>query len=511
MTGCKEGSALESGSDTGESGTRTENPSQNGNGESSETSDVSETESGPSDTGSYVGNCADLETDSDAFCVLEEDGTVFLGKNIYEPFRPASITKVLTALVTLENVSPDNVVTVPERAVTEHLGILSSGVRPSFKPDETVTVRDLLYAMMLPSTNAAGNILAFHVAGGIEPFVALMNRKVKELGLSHSNFMNPHGMDEDGHYTCAYDMAVIEREAMKNETLRRVMGSSGYKIPATAYEAERNVYSTCGLINGNFRIEGVYAAKPGSTYLAKNSLVASVVRNGLTFHVCTLHSDEGYAQADMKNIIEYAYARKNGTMVNLTPFAHDVAIREIAGNGVTISYKIGFAVSSVRIVYWNLRYGTGAAVFHNACPDAHENTFFLNFAEKGAYTFQIFAKDYAGNEYPLVQSILFDGTEHAEGVAEWNGNRYLIDERGLLKTGIVETSYGCYGTNGDGSVCYGFVGNGFYAGSDGKLVSGWQTIRGETYYFQGDGRMATGKMMIGGVVHLFRDNGTMAE
>ncbi|MBR5738627.1 MAG: serine hydrolase [Lachnospiraceae bacterium] len=457
-----------------------------------------------------AGNCSDLITDSKAFAVVDDDGKLFLGKNMYEPLAPASITKVLTALVTAESVSLDNRVVVPEEAVTEHLGVMSSGVRPSFKPGETLTVRDLLYALILPSTNSAGNILAFHVAGSVEAFVQMMNEKVAELGLTHSHFMNPHGLDEDGHLTCAYDMAVILRAAVKNDNLRKILGALSYTIPATEYAPARQLYNNDGLVNQSVPLAGVYAGKPGSTNLAKGTLVTAIQRNGKHFYVCTLCSDEGYSGTDTCNITEYAYARLNGTKVSLKPILYDLSIVSEDESGATIRYKTAYRIVSARIVYWNVARGTGSAVFRNSAPADAVNDVRLSISEKGFYHVQVFYTDQNGKEEALQGEFLFDGKLNPAGRVDWNGHAYILDERGFVRTGGVETTEGCYYTNSSGALLSGFVGQ-FYAGKDYKLVTGWITNGDQRYFYQADGRMATGKLIIDGVLYTFSDNGVLQE
>ena len=456
-----------------------------------------------------VGNCDDLCVDSEAFCVLDDDG-IFLGKDIYEAYRPASITKVLTALVTVECVSLDNEIVIPEAAVRDHLGVLSSGVRPSFRPGELVTVRDLLYAMLLPSTNAAGNILAFHVAGSIEAFTEMMNRKVKELGGKNSNFMNPHGMDEDGHYTCAYDMALVMRAAAQQPELKKIMGTQSYRIGPTEYCSTRWVNSSCGLTNGNYVIQGVYAAKPGKTALAGTSLVTAVERNGKHFYVCTLHSDEGLNMADTRNVIDYAYARYTGVKTTLWPIPHNLKILREDDNGVLLSYQIENRASNVRVVFWDLKKGTASAVYGNHCPDGKENTYLLKFPYKGSFALQVFAANDEGVENFTEEYVLYDGEIQEMGINVVNGKRYAINPLGFLYTTIAETPFGCYGMYTDGEICRGFVGD-FFAGEDGRLVSGWVTYGGKKYYFQGDGRMARGRILIGGKLYEFNENGVLIE
>lgn len=456
-----------------------------------------------------AGNCADLRADSLSFAVVDDDGNLFLGRNMYAAYRPASITKVLTALVTVESVSLDNEVVIPEEAVTSHLAIYSSGVRPSFKPGERVTVRDLLYALILPSTNAAGNILAYHVAGSVEAFTAMMNDRMAEMRLTHSNFVNAHGLDEEGHYTCAYDMAMVLREAVHNETLKKILSTLSYSIPATEYSGVRSMNNTHTMIQS---YAGVFAGKPGSTYGAKGTLLTAVERNGKRFYICTMHTDEGLATVDTENIIEYAYARFNGTKTTLKPFPHEIRIVAEDESTVTVRYSTEHNAASARIVYWDLRKGTSSAVFINGTPVGQNVEYRFAVPAKGSYALQVFTKSAAGVEQPVQTAFLFDGQVNpADGFTDWNGQRFAFNGNGMLRIGAVELLNGeCYYANADGGLAKGFIGQ-FYAGPDYKLVSGWFEYGGHKFYAQADGRLVKGKMIIDGVLREFTDAGMLIE
>ena len=456
-----------------------------------------------------AGSCSDLRTDSLGFAVVDDDGNLFLGRNMYEAYRPASITKVLTALVTVESVSLDNEVLIPEEAVASHLAIYSSGVRPSFKPGEKVTVRDLLHALILPSTNAAGNILAMHVAGSIEAFTEMMNDRMAEMGLTHSHFVNAHGLDEEGHYTCAYDMAMVLREAVHNESLKKILGTLSYSIPATDYAGIRSMNNTHTMIHS---YPGVFAGKPGSTYGAKGTLLTAFERNGKRFYGCTMHSDEGLAALDTQNIAEFAYARFNGTKTTLQAFPHDIKIVAEDESSVTVRYSTEHNAARARVVYWDLRKGTSSAVFHNNTPVGQNVEYRFNVSQKGSYAIQVFTVDAAGKEKPVQTAFLFDGAVNpADGFTDWNGQRFAFDGKGMLRIGAVETMDGhCYYANADGGLGKGFIGQ-FYAGPDYELVSGWFEYGGQKFYAQADGRLVKGKMIIDGVLHQFTDGGMLIE
>lgn len=515
MAGCVEGPGVNDASETGsvrpagESDSGSETGS--GNETWSESHEELETmtpviESDPVE----AGNCSDLMTDSRSFAVVDDDGALFIGKNMYKAYRPASITKVVTALVTVESVSLDNKVVIPEAAVAEGVGIMSSGVRPSFKPGETVTVRDLLYALILPSTNSAGNILACHVAGSVPDFVEMMNDKMTELGLTHSHFANPHGMDAEGHYSCAYDMAVVLSAACQNPALKTILGAHSYAIPATEYTGIRSMNNTHAILSGAEPSTGAFAGKTGYTNGAKSTLLTAFERNGKRFYVCTMNSDEGLAPLDTKNVADYAYARYNGTLTSLEAFPHELTVVAEDANGLTVRYSTELNAVSARVVFWDLKTGTSTAVFVNNTPVGRNAECRITPPKKGSYAIQVFAQSASGKERPIQTAFLFDGQVNAEGLGTWNGQTFIFDSLGMLRTGAIETWDGCYYANADGGIGKGFIGQ-FYAGADYKIISGWFTAGGQTFYAQADGRLAKGKLIVDGVLHTFGDNGLLID
>ena len=148
-----------------------------------------------------------------------DSGAVIYGKNMHEHYYPASITKILTALIVVENCNLDDTVTFSRNAVYNvESGSSSAGIDVG----DTLTVRDCLYAMLLQSANEAANALAEHTAGSIDAFAKMMNDKAASLGCKDSHFANPSGLNDPEHYTSAYDYALISRAAFKNPTVPEI-------------------------------------------------------------------------------------------------------------------------------------------------------------------------------------------------------------------------------------------------------------------------------------------------
>ena len=216
--------------------------------------------------------------------VDQETGAVIFGQNIHLPYAPASITKLLTALVVIENCdSLDEMVTFSHDAVYNVES--GSGNALSLEEGDQLTVRDCLYAMILRSSNQAANALAEHVGGTRDGFVQMMNETIRELGCTESNFANPSGLNDDNQYVSAYDMAIISRAAFANETLLEINSADSYDLPATILNPDgRRVNMEHKLLITEDETSETYypyavAGKTGYTSIAGNTLV-TLAQNG---------------------------------------------------------------------------------------------------------------------------------------------------------------------------------------------------------------------------------------
>ena len=150
---------------------------------------------------------SNIAIEAEGGIVIDADsGAVLFGKNLHQTFYPASITKVLTALITLENCDLDEQVTFSHDAV---YNVESGSSNANLEAGDVLSVKDCLYALMIQSANEAGNALAEHISGSREAFAELMNQRAAELGCQDSHFANPSGLNDENHYTSAYDMALI--------------------------------------------------------------------------------------------------------------------------------------------------------------------------------------------------------------------------------------------------------------------------------------------------------------
>lgn len=461
---------------------------------------------------------SDLETDSSAYCVIDDAGNILLSKNPYAHLQPASMTKVLTALVVTESVSSlDEEVTVSEKAVTG-VSVMSSGLKPSLKPGEVFTVRELLYALLLPSTNAAANVLAEYVSGSNWAFAELMNQKCAALGLANSHFLNPHGLDQDGQYCSPYDMAMILRAAVQYSELRTILGAVDCTLGATDYAPARTFRTGHQILRGEIKNNGAFAGKSGWTVGANATLVTAYQRAGQKIYVCTMNSDEQCHFIDTVNLADKAYDMLKGTTTTLYPLVHDLTVTSADASGITVSWSYGNGVVKGRAVLIDNAVGTSTAEFTDfGAVSQGPRSMDIPLASPGIYLIQIFGSNARGQESVAFGYVLFTGEGKPDsGVFTFNRRDYWVSRRGFIQRGVIEAASGVY--FGDMNLFYliyeDFVttdGLVYYAGPQGKLLSGWQTIGSNTYFFQADGRRVSGKYIIAGELREFSDSGVLLK
>jgi len=196
-------------------------------------------------------------------------GRILYSKNMTAKKPMASTTKIMTALLALENCPLDAVVKVPEEAV----GIEGSSIYLRY--GEELTMEDLLYGLMLRSGNDAATAIACHLGGSVEGFAKMMNERAKELGAINTNFENPHGLHSKNHYTTAYDLALITRKALMNENFRKIVSTKIWKANREGYNYFYNKNKTL------YQYSGGDGVKTGYTQAAGRCLVTSATRNGM--------------------------------------------------------------------------------------------------------------------------------------------------------------------------------------------------------------------------------------
>lgn len=230
--------------------------------------------------------------------VIDADtGRILYEQDAHTRRGMASTTKIMTALIALENTSTDTIVTVDPRAC----GVEGSSVY--LFAGEKITMETLLYALMLQSANDAAEAIAYAVAGSIDGFAELMNRKADELGLTATHFENPHGLDGATHYTTAYELALIAAYAMENEIFAEIVGTIKKTVPLHNGEASRLLVNHNRLLREYDDIVGV---KTGYTKKCGRTLVSSAERNGIRLICVTL--DDGNDWADHRSLLDFGFS-----------------------------------------------------------------------------------------------------------------------------------------------------------------------------------------------------------
>lgn len=222
------------------------------------------------------------------FCA--DTGDVLFEQNADEQRLIASVTKIMTALVVLDSCDPEAIVTVsPECAAVE-------GSSAYIEAGETITVRELLYGLLMASGNDAASALACYVAGSEAAFADKMNEKAAAMGLSNSSFRNPHGLDAQGHYSTARDLAIMTCEALKYPLFAEIVGTKTYSSEKHSYMNHNKLLWSC---------EGCRGVKTGYTMAAGRTLVSCAERGGMTLICVTLHDPDDWT--DHKALYDWAF------------------------------------------------------------------------------------------------------------------------------------------------------------------------------------------------------------
>lgn len=227
-----------------------------------------------------------------AVLIEAQTGRVLYSHNSSQPLPMASTTKIMTALIALENGNLDDYVTVSLKAAYQE------GSSMYLKIDEKVRLEELLYGLMLSSGNDAAVAIAEHIAGDVPAFAAMMTKRAKELGAVNTEFKNPNGLDEEGHITTAQELALITREALKNPTFAKIVATKQIKMQRGTYTNHNKMLSY---------YEGATGVKTGYTKKCGRTLVSSAERNGLSLIAVTLNAPDDWN--DHMRMFDMAYSK----------------------------------------------------------------------------------------------------------------------------------------------------------------------------------------------------------
>lgn len=302
---------------------------------------------------SYADYNSELETKADIVLLFSlDDGTVIFSKNADKPSAPASLTKITTAILTIENCENlDTVITVPSYCITLLNGTGSS--MAGLKAGEELTVRQLLYCMLVKSANEAANILADYIGGGsIESFVGMMNDFAARVGAENTHYVNAHGLDAEGQYTTANDLAKIVKYALNLPIFMEICNSYKYTLPETNMSKERNFVSTNWMINPNFKTyyyEYIQGIKTGTTNQAGKCVVSKASKDGYNYLCVVMGAPEedvnGDGNPDNTAFLEtkkmYKWVFENIRLEKIVNTTDIVTVVDV---------KLAFGVDHVRLV-----------------------------------------------------------------------------------------------------------------------------------------------------------------
>lgn len=240
-------------------------------------------------------------------CLIDGNtGAVLYDKESTERMNPASTTKVMTALVVLENAELDEVFTFTETGVAEAFAGSSNLLT---QVGETFTVEDALHALMLKSANDFASQIAEYVGGSVAGFTDMMNAKAAELGCVNSHFNNAHGLTDENHWTCAYDLCLIMKAASENPDFVRIASKLEYVIPPTHLTPKRTITTHNNLIMpGDYFYEGSICGKTGYTDAAMYTYVSVAEKNGMKMVECTMKTmSSADSFMDAKTLLDYGF------------------------------------------------------------------------------------------------------------------------------------------------------------------------------------------------------------
>ena len=236
---------------------------------------------------------------------------ILYGKNEYNKVKMASTTKIMTATIILENCDLNKTVSVSKKAAN------TGGSRLGLKTNDKITIRDLLYGLLLVSGNDAAVCLAESCSGSVSDFAILMNKKAIELGLTNTHFETPHGLDSDNHYTTAYELALLSDYALNNPIFLNIVGTKTYTININGNP--KNLSNTNELL-GN--LSGVYGVKTGFTNGANRCLVTACKREDMDIICVVLGCDtKNFRSLDSTKLINYSF--DNFEYINIENFLNE--------------------------------------------------------------------------------------------------------------------------------------------------------------------------------------------
>lgn len=283
---------------------------------------------------------------SSAVLMEQDSGRVIFEKDAYTQRRIASITKIMTALLAVESEKMNETITITD-SITR-----VEGSSIYLKPGEKIKLEDLVYGLMLRSGNDAAVAIAENVGGSLDGFVFLMNQKAEEIGMKNTHFANPHGLDDhEDHYSTAYDMALLTRYAMENDTYKKIAGTESYRSESSNDEWDRVWKNKNKLLTGLY--EYTTGGKTGYTVRAKRTLVSTAEKDGQSYIAVTLNDPDDWD--DHINMFETAF--KSYKKVQVLEEGNIKAVKDkFYKNKVYLSSNVEYPITEAETDSFEIKY-----------------------------------------------------------------------------------------------------------------------------------------------------------
>lgn len=347
-----------------------------------------------------------------AILIDASTGTILYDKKCNKKMYPASITKIMTALLTIENCKLDETVVFSKNAIN---GLEYGDANAGCQIGEKLSVKDCLYALMLTSANEVATALGEHIAGSTKEFAEMMNERAKKAGATGVHFANANGLHDPNHYVTAYGMAMIMRDALKYQTFRDIINTSEYTIKKNNKRKENfNSYQRHKMVRrySGFYYDGIIGGKTGFTNQSGTTLVTSAERNGMTLITVVLNSNGNNVYYDTKALLDYGFDNfhkvnvaqndsrfQNTESVTLkSPFCNDNSSISIDDSACVVIPKkakfadltseISFGISNDKFATITYKYGsksvgTAGIKYTNTVADTPNESSTTSVAESG--------------------------------------------------------------------------------------------------------------------------------
>lgn len=304
---------------------------------------------------SYADKDLELKAES-AILIDSENGDILYDKNSNKQMFPASTTKILTAIIAIENIDLEKKITIDEEVANS-----ADGTHIALEPGEILSMNDLLHALLVQSANDSAMAIAKAVSGTVEEFSKLMNTEAVRMGAKNSSFKNPNGLPDENHLSTAYDLAMISKYAMQNEVFREIVKKPTYTIEPTNKKSEarqlknsnKMLYSENQIevdgISVPIKYEGIAGIKTGYTKVAGQCLVAGAKKSDGDFISVVLKSEGTDIYTDTHKLLNYATKNTRIVLAKRNEFIDNIDISGGSPSALTALFKTDFALTETGV------------------------------------------------------------------------------------------------------------------------------------------------------------------